>query len=148
MNILKFLTYFFLILFLFFSLMVYRTAKEPEIKILKIGSKEILVEIADTEFRKRAGLSNREFLPENYGMLFVYDKPDYYSFWMKDMKFPLDFIWIRNNQIVEINEKIDPQTFPPPKTLTPNEKVDMILEVKAGFVEKFNIKIGEKIFLK
>lgn len=139
-----FLIIIFLILFTILIIKDSFLAK-PKLKILKINQTTILAEIADTPIKKFKGLSNRDFLPENQGMLFIFEKPDYYSFWMKEMLFPLDFIWIRNGQIVEMTENIKPEDYQPPKFLTPKEKVDLVLEVNAGFIEKFKIKVGDEI---
>src|SRR5664279_2881599 len=70
---------------------------------LSIGQSTINIEIADTEAERTLGLGNRSTLPENNGMLFVFDKPGNYGFWMKDTNFPLDFIWIdENKNIIDI----------------------------------------------
>lgn len=110
-----------------------------------IGNTEILVEIADTQAKMEKGLSGRNSLPENQGMLFLFKEPNFYGFWMKGMNFPLDFIWIRENEVVETTENVKPEDFQPPKNLFSKEKVDKVLEVNAGFVEKSKIKIGDKI---
>lgn len=134
----------FLAVLIFFFIFFYFYSK-PNYKKLIIGNTEILVEIADTPEKMKKGLSGRIFLPEKQGMLFVFAEPDYYEFWMKGMKFPLDFIWILGDEIVEITENVKPEDYQPPKTLRPKEKIDKVLEVNAGFVKKFNIKIGDKI---
>ena len=59
---------------------------------LAIKSAVIEVELAMSDVKKQLGLSGRSNLPEDKGMLFVYDKPNFYSFWMKDMLFPIDII--------------------------------------------------------
>ncbi|MCX8009506.1 MAG: DUF192 domain-containing protein, partial [Patescibacteria group bacterium] len=86
------------------------------------------MELFDTQEKRTRGLSGRDFLPENKGMLFIFEKPDYYTFWMKEMKFPLDFIWIRGDEIVEITENVKPEDYQPPKFFTSKEKVDKVLE--------------------
>lgn len=95
------------------------------------------------------GLSKYNNLPQDYGMLFPFDKPDYYSFWMKEMKFPIDIIYIRDNQIVTILKNI-----PTPKTkeesipiYKPSQPADNVLEINAGLSEKYNLKEGDKISL-
>ncbi len=115
---------------------------EPRIKIKNIT---FSVEVVRTSEEKRRGLSNRNFLPEKQGMLFLYDKPDRYSFWMKEMLIPLDFIWINNSQIVELTENVQPEDYQPPKALSPEIESTSILEVNAGTVEKFNFQIGDRI---
>jgi len=115
------------------------------LKTLYINDSKILVEVADTAQEQAQGLSGRSSLAENQGMLFLFGLPNYYSFWMKEMKFPLDFVWIANKQVIEITKNVQPQDYQPPKTLIPKEKVDMVLEINAGLVEKLNIKVGDKI---
>lgn len=117
-------------------------------RVLVIGDVEIVVEIADTLEKKREGLSGRESLPENQGMLFVYDVDGDYAFTMRGMNFPLDFIWIRDNKVVDIIEGVNVQSFQPPNNLKSKEKVDMILEINAGFTQKHSIKIGDIVSLK
>lgn len=145
----KFFIFFIIILLILpLSLIInYKLFSRPKFRTLKINQTNILVEIAETPIKKAKGLSNRNFLPENQGMLFIYKKPDNYSFWMKGMKFPLDFVWIRNNQIVEITRNVRPEDYQPPKVLIPKEKVDMVLEINAGLVEKLKIEVGKKISL-
>jgi uncharacterized membrane protein (UPF0127 family) len=140
-----FLLFLFSLLTLIF--LILRSSLAPKFKIIKINQKEILVEIADNKLKRKMGLSGRDFLPENQGMIFIFDKPDYYSFWMKNMKFPIDIIWVDENwQIIDITEKISPESFP--KSFQPKKPIKYVIEVNAGFVEKNNIKIGDKINFK
>lgn len=118
-----------------------------QLKPLIIGNKKIFVEIADTDQKRKEGLSNRNKLEENQGMLFVFNQPGKYTFWMKDMLFPLDFIFIKDNKIVNIAENI-----PNPKNkndtpviISQKEEFDTVLEVNAGFIHKNHIKIGDLI---
>lgn len=116
---------------------------------LFIGMTEIYVEIADTEQSRSQGLSGRKSLAENSGVLFVFPSPGIYEFWMKDMNFPLDFIWIKNGKIVEITENVLPpaQTEGKPGVIRPFFSVDRVLEVNAGFVSKNNLKVGDTVVL-
>jgi len=116
---------------------------------LKIGRKIIEVEVADTHEKKRQGLSDRESLCSDCGLLFVYDKPGIYSFWMRRMHFDIDIIWIRNKKVMEITSgaKVPSQEeFEAPKTTYQSkEPVDMILEVNSGWAEKNGIGPGTEI---
>ena len=67
---------------------------------IKIGNKEYNVTIAETEEEKEVGLQNVTELPEDEGMLFVFDESDEISFWMKDTEIPLDIIFIDEDMIV------------------------------------------------
>jgi uncharacterized membrane protein (UPF0127 family) len=119
--------------------------KNSNLKTIKINDTKINIEEAKTPAEKSQGLSDRSSLPANQGMLFYFDTLGNYSFWMKGMNFPLDFIWISGNEIVEINEDIKPSDYQPPKSLIPKNEVDKVLEVNAGFSKKNNIKIGDKV---
>ena len=77
---------------------------------VKIGLAAFDVEIADTAFLQTKGLSGRPSLPKNYGMLFVFDDLGIRKFWMKDVPFPLDFVWIRENKVVGIVYGAEPET--------------------------------------
>ncbi len=80
-------------------------------------------------------------------MLFVFPKADYYPFWMPDMHFPLDIIWIgADKKIISISENIPPllDKTKPTYYLSP-KPAQYVLEVKAGFAKKHNIKIGDTV---
>lgn len=119
---------------------------------IKIDHLQLRVEIADTEQSRETGLSYREKLEENTGMLFVFNNPTVAFFWMKDMKFPLDMIWIKYDKIVGINSNVP---IPKPDTplnqlpkYSPKEKVNYVLETNAGFVDKNNIRVGDSVEIK
>lgn len=102
---------------------------------IRISGQEIQVEIADTEEKRSRGLSGRKNLPEDSGMLFLFELPAEYSFWMKDMRFSLDIIWIdENKKIVAISENISPNTYP--NSFSPSQNVKYVLEVNAGWAGK------------
>jgi hypothetical protein len=113
-----------------------------------IGGKKFRVEIADTRQEKEKGLSGRESLAEDAGILFVYEKPQKPGFWMKDMLIPLDFIWINNGEVVRVDKNVQPADFQPPDSLVPEQKVDMVLEVNAGIVKRYGIEIGDRVSFK
>src|SRR5581483_1780979 len=73
------------------------------------------VEIADTPEKRSLGLGGRDFLATDSGMLFLFDTSTKHQFWMKGMKIPLDFIWIKGDVIVDLLPKI-----PPPAPGTPD----------------------------
>ena len=111
---------------------------------IKVNDVIINIELADTHEKRRQGLSGRVALPERNGMLFLFDKPDLYSFWMKDMQFPHDIIWIdKNYRIADITKNIPPDSFP--QAFQPRKPVQYVLEVNAGFAEKNNITIADAV---
>lgn len=104
----------------------------------------INVEVADTPAEREKGLSGRQSLTEGSGMLFVFTAADNYSFWMKDMNFGLDFIWIKGNIVMDITENVMPVYGKSPNVFKPSEKVDKVLEVNAGTAARLGIKVGDK----
>ncbi len=119
-------------------------------KEIIIGDKRIIVEVADDEKKRAAGLSGKKSLGENEGMLFLYDEPGIYGFWMRGMNFSIDFIWINENKVIDITENA-----PQPKSnneeliiYEPSGAINKVLEVNAGWIEKNNIKIGDEVSIK
>lgn len=115
---------------------------------VKINNVSIQAEIANSPATRTSGLSFREELAREKGMLFVFDKADYHPFWMKDMNFPIDIIWINDNLIVDITENVPPEN---DKNLTiykPKSPVKFVLEVNSGFSEKNSFKIGDSVKIK
>lgn len=140
--------FFFLILFFLLFLLgaVFLPKLKTGEKIIQLGKTRITVEVADTEWKRAQGLSGRPSLPQNSGMLFVFPTKNRYSFWMKEMKFPLDFVWIEGNRVVEITEDVpSPKPDESPASLTPKLSVDKVLEVNAGVVDSSEIRVGDKI---
>lgn len=121
---------------------------KPTMSTVQIGQTLVNVEIADTPEKMALGLGERDSLPEDSGMLFVYGTKTPAVFWMKGMRFPLDIIWIADNKVVDIHEKVphEPGVVDNElKRYLPNQLVDSVLEVNAGFVEKNNTKIGDSV---
>lgn len=106
---------------------------------------EINVEIADDNEERSKGLMFREVLEETAGMFFVFENEDYRTFWMKNTVIPLDIIFIdKNFRIVDI-KYAEPCKQDPCKLYRSAKPAKYVLEVNAGFTEKNNIKIDDKI---
>lgn len=117
-------------------------------KTIYVKGNAIQVEIADNSFSQFKGLSFRENLCFNCGMLFVYDKTAPRTFTMRGMKFPLDFIWIFDNKIVQIDKMIKPAEKGQKTPLIKGAKSNYVLEVISGYCDKHNIKVGDKVEIK
>lgn len=114
------------------------------IEQVKIRNITLTVDIADDDKEREKGLSGREFISPTEGMLFVFDISGEYSFWMKDMKFPIDIIWIDENfKIIYIEEGVLPETYP--MTFRSPSKSKYVLEVGSLISTKNNFKIGDKV---
>lgn len=111
---------------------------------------EIPVEIASSSMALQKGLSGRLSLDHDKGMLFLFSKPDYYRFWMPDMHFPLDIIWVdKTPKIAGIEKNISPEFDPAnPRFYISPARVQYVLEVNAGFSENIGIEVGDKVIFK
>jgi uncharacterized protein len=120
--------------------------RNPLIPKLQINNQVFTLEYAVTTAEQQKGLSGRNPLPEYHGMIFIYRDKQQHTFWMKDMKFALDFIWIDDNKVVDLTENVPP---PQPgqqlKTYSPKQPVNRVLEVNAGTVKKVGINIGDTV---
>ena len=104
---------------------------------------------AKTDDERVTGLSGRTSLDQNTGMLFVFTTKDKYPFWMKDMKFSIDIIYINDNKIVDEFPDVpvpnDPSNLNSLTLYKPKEAANYVLEVNAGTAKKDNIKIGDSV---
>lgn len=112
--------------------------------LMPLGALE--VEVANTEASRERGLSGRQKMKDSEGFLYVFDKPGRYGFWMKDMIFPLDIIWINQNGIVvDIEREITPDSYLEKKTFINQSEAVYVLEVNAGMAKKFGLYLGSKV---
>ncbi len=111
---------------------------------LKTPNSVIKVQLADTDAAREQGLSGVTFLSEDSGMLFVFPDSSLYGFWMKDMNFALDIIWVDEfKQIVGIEENVSTSTYP--NVFYPPVVVKYVLEVNSGKAKDLGLKKGIKI---
>lgn len=116
---------------------------------IQIGSQEISVEIAKSISEISKGLGQRDTLGSD-GMLFVMPLRIIPSFWMKDMHFDLDFVWIDSNTVIDLTENVSAQRGDPDSMLriySPKSPATHVLEMKAGEVQKRGIKVGDAVQL-
>jgi len=114
---------------------------------ITIQDKTVQVEITVTEAQQNTGLSYRETLSQNAGMLFEYETLALPSFWMYEMSFPLDIIWIRDGEIIGIEKNVPVPEDPtnPQEMYRPEKAVTAVLEVNAGWTEANGIKVGDEV---
>ena len=111
---------------------------------VEIGSTTIQAELVRTPDKRRQGLSGRTSLAPKHGMLFIFDEPQDLSFWMKDMYFPIDMIWIgADKTVVGITDNVRPTSYP--KTFGPPEPAQYVLEVNAGAARQWGIETGNEV---
>lgn len=104
------------------------------------------IEVADTPEKRTQGLSGRESIADNYGMLFIFSEPAYHGFWMKDMRVPIDIIWISSTgTIVHIEHELSPDTYP--DVFTPPSPARYVLETRAGYAREHDWEEGTQLDL-
>ena len=104
----------------------------------------VSVEVVSELLDMQKGLQGREGLKENQGMLFVFDTDDFHNFWMKDMKFAIDIIWVNNQyRIAAIAPSREPCAQDPCEVYASSQKARYVLEVPAGFVLKHQLRQGD-----
>lgn len=123
------------------TMFVVNQNKNNQVKVF-LGGQEVVVMVANTALSQKHGLSGREKLGINEGMLFIFEKSQQYGFWMKDMRFSIDIIYFdKNHRIVDVWENANPESYP--KIFTPSTPSQFVLEVPAGFFTKHKLKKGE-----
>jgi uncharacterized membrane protein (UPF0127 family) len=102
------------------------------------------VDVVSTPQDLQKGLQGKAGLAENQGMLFVFDEDTFEHFWMKDMKFAIDMIWIDSQKrIVTIEPSRPPCLSEPCEIYSPSNPARYVLEVSSGFALKHQLKPGD-----
>ncbi|EKD58798.1 MAG: hypothetical protein ACD_56C00049G0006 [uncultured bacterium] len=109
---------------------------------VSIGGHEFRAELAETAMQRKKGLGGRDELCRRCAMLFKFPKPARYNFWMKDMNFPLDIIWVADGKIAHIEKNIQADFA---GILKPSTDCSQVVEVNAGTVDKLELKNGDPI---
>ncbi len=120
----------------------------PAVSIACFKQKCFEVELATSPEQHASGLSNRDSLAMDKGMLFVFQNEEVYPFWMYGMKFPIDIIWIASNGTVVFVENNALPCIPNSLCAPINpggQNAMYVLEINAGLSDSVGIKIGEKV---
>ena len=106
------------------------------------------VEIARSGPERARGLSGRAGLAPGRGMIFLHERPDLHPYWMKDMRFAIDILWLREGRVVDVAHRVRPE---PPGTAdrdlpsyAPRAPADAVLEVPAGFARLHGWDVGQR----
>ena len=115
---------------------------------VRIGGQTVIVDVAKTEKDRARGLSGRTKIGINEGMLFLFPNEGRYPFWMKDMRVPIDILWIREGRIVGVEEMVYPEQNISPEMLTLYTSplpVDKVLELAGGRFHILRARIGNVV---
>ncbi len=119
-------------------------------KNIKVNDLDLNVEVADNDATREQGLSGRDKLDDGKGMLFDFTNSDFRKpgFWMKDMNFSIDIIWIKDGKVigVQANAPVPNNDGDLPVYYPPSE-ISQVLEVPSGWSAKNSIKVGSTVSL-
>ncbi len=125
------------------------TQKVLPLADVKLGNTGLQAEVAQTDEARAKGLSDRLSLPEDKGMLFIFPTSAVYGFWMKDMHFPLDMIWVHNGKVIAIDQNVQPESNEDNlRIYRPLQSIEYVVEVNAGFAESHGINVGDEFSFK
>ncbi|MFT5695517.1 MAG: uncharacterized membrane protein (UPF0127 family) [Myxococcota bacterium] len=111
---------------------------------ITIRNNRVTLAITSTPAEQIKGLGQLDSLPWGHGMLFEYAAPRFPGFWMKDMRFDIDIIWLREGRIVDISHRVPHAKDGPGPTLRPSELTDTVLEVPAGYAQANGWRVGDR----
>jgi uncharacterized membrane protein (UPF0127 family) len=121
--------------------------KEGTLQFLKAGSDEIIkeidIEVSDSDVERNQGLMYRQSMKDGEGMLFIFDKSERQSFWMKNTYISLDIIYLDASlKIVSIGKNTQPLSQNPVRS---EGQAKYVVEVPGGFTDAYGIQNGDKI---
>lgn len=113
---------------------------------IAIARKALSVQIAKTDKEREQGLSDRVKMCSDCGMLFIFDSPGVYYFWMPRMHYDIDILWLAGDCVVDITYDVkkpaNADLNNPKERYFSKVPVDKVLEVNAGWVKENGIKVG------
>ena len=118
--------------------------------LVRVEDLEFSVEVAANAEQRIRGLSGRASLDPGTGMLFIFEKPERFRFWMKQMEISLDIVWIGSNcEVVDVSENVP---FPDKETpledlprYSPESRAKFVLEINGGEAADLGLGIGDKV---
>lgn len=117
---------------------------DPASSTVQIGGKIIRVTVADTPEARQEGLGGRNGLAPDEGMLFIFPEDGKYGFWMKNMKFPIDILWLSaGGEVIHMAQNVSPDTYP--RVFTPETPARYVLELPAGYAKAYTVEVGDEV---
>lgn len=122
--------------------------KEKQSMAIELGGQTLSVLVANTIPEQIQGLSDRDTIHPHDGMLFIFGDKQFRTMVMRRMRFSIDILWIEGDIIVDVIANLPPESDRIETELTRytgRSLADKVLELPAGFVDKYGIKIGDRI---
>lgn len=110
-------------------------------KAVTLDGRSYTLELAKTDISRARGLGGRSSLCDTCAMLFIFDTTEAHPFWMKDMQFPLDIVWLEDDRVVSVARNIP---FDSQEILYPEVPANRVLELHAGGAE--SLRPGDRVF--
>lgn len=135
-----------LLLVLVANVLLSRAPSDTRHATVTIGGKAVQVDVATAPAEREQGLGGREHLAPDTGMLFIFPEDGMYRFWMKDMRFPIDMLWLTaDGTIVGVHADVLPSTYP--ATFGADVPARYVLELPAGYAQAYGIRLGDVVSL-
>ena len=128
--------------FLFLLLAPAAAGAEAELTTIAVGGKTLAVEVADTSEKRQSGLMGRGSLAADRGMLFVFEKEEKVSFWMKNTGIPLSIAYISSTGSIREIHELEPYSLEITKASSP---VLYALEVNRNYFKENGIRVGDMV---
>lgn len=123
-----------------------QTARDKFIKVYLPDGLAVTAELAVTDDARQQGLMFREKIEENQGMLFVFEAEDIHAFWMKNMKFPIDIIWLdAQKRVVHLEHEVPPCAADPCPSYIPKALATYVLELKSGAAGRHGLELYKRL---
>jgi uncharacterized membrane protein (UPF0127 family) len=123
-----------------------QAGKAKFVKVYFPDGSAVTAELAVTDEQRQQGLMFREKISEDQGMLFLFEEEAIHAFWMKNMKFPIDILWLDGQKkIVHIESSVPPCTADPCPSYIPQAPASYVLELKAGAAQKHGLRLYDRL---
>ena len=137
-----------ILLVIFGGILFYQYTKTASYKDkVTVNNKTFMIQVVSKPADMEKGLSGRTSMNEDQGMLFAFGNKGDHPFWMKDMKFPLDIIFLDDTKIVTIVENNPIPTSPTASLplIRSTQPANKVLEINSGIAKKYNLKVGQSV---
>ncbi len=118
-----------------------------KVEFIRTG-KELEVEVVNTKHSVKQGLSGRESIGSD-GMLFIFPSASHHQFWMKEMKFNLDMIWLNDGVVVDVSHDVEKPVVATKledlKLISVDSVSDAVLEVRSGKINELGVVVGDRL---
>jgi hypothetical protein len=123
-----------------------QVGKDRFIKVFFPDAFSVTAELAVTAEARARGLMFREKIEEDQAMLFLFEDEDIHSFWMKNMRFPIDILWLdKEKTIVHLEVSVPPCLREPCPSYAPATPAAYVLELRSGFAERHGLRESDRL---